>query len=80
MSEKSLQDELAAPAFEKQKRALKLIHMMKTDVQAALTAGAPLVIQGEGPLGALLTVLGVAEKATVEKLTPILGADGKLVS
>jgi hypothetical protein len=35
------------------------------------------VLEGEGPLGALLSVLQVAEKATAEKMVPILGADGK---
>lgn len=63
--------------FEKQREALKLIKMMETDVATAMATGAPLVIEGEGPLGALMSVLQVAEKATTEKLTPILGADGK---
>jgi hypothetical protein len=62
--------------YEKQRAALKLIKMMQTDVATAMATGAPLVIEGEGPLGALLSVLQVAEKATTEKLTPILGADG----
>ena len=64
----------------KQRAALKLIKMMQTDVSAALASGAPLVIEGEGPLSALLSVLQVAEKATLEKLVPVLGADGKVVS
>ena len=61
---------------EKQRAALKLIKMMETDVLTALTTGAPLVIEGKGPLGALLSVLQVAEKATTEKLIPIFGAEG----
>jgi len=80
MTEKTLQDEVSEPTFEKQKDALKLIRMMKVDVQTAMTTGVPLVINTMGAMKALMTVIEVAEKATVEKLTPILGADGKLVS
>jgi hypothetical protein len=78
MAEKTLQDEVSEPTLqEKQRAALKLIKMMQTDVMTAMATGVPLVLEGEGPLGALLSVLQVAEKATAEKMVPILGADGK---
>lgn len=78
MAEKTLQDEVSEPSlYDKQKAALKLIKMMETDVMTALATGAPLVIQGEGPLKALMSVLQVAEKATIEKLPTLLGADGQ---
>jgi hypothetical protein len=50
------------------KQQFTLIQMMKNDILTALRSGQQLVIEGEGPLGALLTVVQVAEKATAERL------------
>jgi hypothetical protein len=79
MTEKTLQEEVAEPTYEQQREALTLILMMKVDVQTAMTTGVPIVIDTPGAMTALMTVIEVAEKATVAKLTPILGADGKMV-
>lgn len=79
MAEKTLQEEVAEPTYEQQREALKLIRMMKVDVQTAMTTGVPIVINTPGAMTALMTVIEVAERATVVKLTPILGADGNLV-
>jgi len=63
----------------KPKEALKLIRLMKGDIVTALQQNVPLVIEGEGPLGALLTVIEVAEHATLKQMAPIVDPSGKLV-
>lgn len=83
VNDKTLQDELTPPEItdqERRMRALKLIRLMKGDIVTAMQGGIPLVIEGEGPLKALMTVIEVAEHATLKEMAPILGADGKLVS
>lgn len=69
------QDE--SSAYEKHRRMLKLIRLMKGDVVTCLQDHLPMLVEGEGPLKALMTVIEVAEKVTIERLTPILGADGR---
>lgn len=64
---------------ERRMRALKLIRLMKGDIVTCMQTGAPLVVEGEGPLKALMTVVEVAEHATLKEMAPILGADGKVV-
>lgn len=76
---KTLQDEVSQPTSEQRMAALKLIRLMKGDVVTAMQTGAPLVIEGEGPLKAIMTVIEVAEHATLKEMAPILGANGKLV-
>lgn len=76
---KTLQDEVSTPTTEQRMAALKLIRLMKGDVVTAMQQGVPIVIEGEGPLKALLSVIQVAEHATLKEMAPILGADGKLV-
>lgn len=63
----------------KLKDGMKLIRLMKGDIFTALRDNVPLVIEGEGPLKALLTVVEVAENATAKALAPILGPDGKIL-
>lgn len=58
----------------KLKAGLKLIRQMKTDIMMAMTGGTQLVVEGEGPLGALMTVVEVAEQATAKELIPLIGA------
>lgn len=59
---------------------LALLQLMKRDIQTCLQTGVPLVVAGEGPLRALLTVVEVAEHATAKASVAILGADGKVVA
>jgi hypothetical protein len=61
------------------KGGMKLIMLMKADIMQAMDTEQPLVIEGEA-LGALLTVVEVAEHATAKQIAPILGTDGKIVS
>ena len=63
---------------QKLKEGMKLIRLMKGDIITALRDKVPLVIEGEGPLKALLTVVEVAENATAKALAPILGPDGRV--
>ena len=63
---------------DRRKRALKLIRLMKGDIITCMKTGAPLIVEGNGPLMALMTVIEVAEQATLKEMTPILGADGKI--
>jgi len=66
---------------DKRKRmdSLKLIRLMKGDIVTAMQEGIPLVIEGEGPLKALFTVIEVAEHATLKEMAPIIDPSGKLV-
>jgi len=59
---------------DKLKAGLKLIKQMKTDIMMAMAGGAPLVVEGEGPLKALMTVVEVAEQATAKELIPFIGS------
>ena len=63
----------------KPKDVLKLIRLMKGDIVTAQQQNIPLVIEGEGPLNALLTVVRVAEHATLKQMAPIVDPSGKLV-
>lgn len=62
----------------KLRAGLKLIRMMKMDINTAKESGTPLVIEGEA-LDALLTVIDIAEKSTLEAMAPILDPTGKVV-
>ena len=64
---------------ERRMRALKLIRLMKGDVVTSMQEDVPLVIEGEGPLRALMTVIEVAEHATLKEMAPILDSGGKVV-
>jgi len=80
VNDKTLQDEITEPTTSQSMKSLKLIRLMKGDVATALQDEVPLVVEGEGPLTALMTVIQVAEHATLKAMAPILGADGKMVS
>lgn len=67
----------APSEYEQHRNALRLIRLMKGDVTTCALENVPLIVEGEGPLQALMTVIEVAERATVEKLTPILDASGR---
>jgi len=78
--EKTLQDEVSEPSDqERRMRALKLIRLMKGDIVTCMQTGTQLIVEGEGPLKALMTVIEVAEAATLKEMAPVLGADGKVV-
>lgn len=80
VNDKTLEDDLGQTTDrERRMRSLKLIHMMKGDVVTALQQDVPLVIEGQGPLTALMAVIEVAEHATLKEMAQILGADGKVV-
>ena len=67
-----MENELRADA-DKLKGGLRLIRQMKTDIMLALAGGTQLVVEGEGPLNALMTVVEVAEQATAKELIPLVG-------
>ena len=71
---------MAEDGNKKLREGLKLIRLMKGDIHTCLRDGIPLVVEGEGPLKALLNVVEVAEHATLKGVVPILGADGKVIS
>lgn len=50
---------------------LQLIQMMKIDIAQAMQTKQALVIEGEGPLKALYTVVEVAEEATRKSLEEV---------
>lgn len=50
---------------------LQLIRLMKIDVAQAVQTRQALVIEGEGPLKALYTVIEVAEEATRKSLEEV---------
>lgn len=64
---------------ERRMSSLKLIRLMKGDVVTAMQDEIPLVITGTGPLTALMTVIEVAEHATLKEMAPILDLTGKVV-
>jgi len=51
------------------KSSLKLITMMENDIQLAITNKVPLVIDNEKAFDAILALLEVAKKATMERYT-----------
>jgi len=80
VNDKTLQDDLGETSDqERRMRALKLIRLMKGDIVTCMQTGVPLVVEGDGPLRALMTVVEVAEHATLKEMAPILGSDGKVV-
>ena len=77
--EEAMTEKVEPTDQERRMRALKLIRLMKGDVVTAMQTEQPLVVEGNGPLTALMTVIEVAEHATLKEMAPVLGSDGKVV-